>query len=321
MEANENRSARRRHSGGSPRGILVVDKPAGPTSHDIVAKLRRALGTRAIGHAGTLDPAATGVLVVAIGEATKLSPYLTAHDKTYLAAVSFGQATTTLDAEGEVTDEAPLPAAFATELESVARGEYVDGALARALDVERARTQQIPPAFSAIKQQGRPAHERARRGETVELAPREVAARSIEIIGVEENRLVVSLCVSKGYYVRSFARDLGQSLGLPSHLFSLRRTASGPFSVRDTIALSSSTEELFSAIIPLSEAACRALPSATLTSEGVERARHGKRLRLEDFLGPPPFERAAWLSPEGELIAVGEAGPEGGFYVRRGFRP
>lgn len=313
-------AAKGRAADESLHGVLIVDKPAGPTSHDIVAKLRRVLRTRAIGHAGTLDPAATGVLVVAVGEATKLTPYLTAHEKSYLATVSFGRATTTLDAEGEVTDEAPLPDLLASELSRITRGEAVQGALERALDHERARTTQIPPAFSAIKLKGRPVHERARSGEIVELAPRAVAARSIEIQGAEANQLMIRLHVSKGYYVRSFARDLGETLGVPAHLAALRRTASGPFSLENAIDPASSRETLLAAMIPLADAACRALPSARLSQAGVERARHGKRLGPDDFLSHPPSECSAWLSPEGTLVAIGgPEGEEGRLAVRRGF--
>lgn len=300
-------------------GILIVDKPEGPTSHDVVAQLRRALGTRAIGHAGTLDPAATGVLVIAVGEATKLTAYLTGQDKAYIATVSFGRATSTLDAQGEVTEEGPLPPAFRAELESVTRGNSASGLLGRALDAELARTEQIPPAFSAIKQQGRPVHERARNGEIVDLPPRPIEVRSLEVLGAEANRLTIGLCVSKGYYVRSFARDLGIHLDCPAHLASLRRTASGPFSLAEAVASSSPPEFLLSSLLPLPLAACRALPYAGLTEAGTQRARQGKRLRPDDFSASPPGQLAAWLSPAGALVAIGEPNEEGAFVVRRGF--
>lgn len=302
-------------------GVLVVDKPAGPTSHDIVARLRRTLRTRAIGHAGTLDPAATGVLVVAVGEATKLSPYLTAHDKAYIATVAFGQATTTLDAEGEVTETRPLPPERAAELQRVADGAAPSGALAEALAGELERREQVPPAFSAIKQQGRPVHERARQGEVVELAPRPVKVGAIEVLGATASTLTARIEVSKGYYVRSFARDLGARLGVPAHLTSLRRIQSGPFSLDEAVDPSSSEEALRAALIPLADAACRALPCARLSAEGEKRARQGKRIRSIDFLSPPPHdaELSAWLSEQGALVAIGVKRSEGEYAVQRGF--
>lgn len=304
-------------------GVLVVDKPAGPTSHDIVAKLRRTLRTRAIGHAGTLDPAATGVLVVAIGEATKLSPFLTAQDKAYLATVAFGQATTTLDAEGEVTESRPISPELAAELQRIADGAAPAGALAQALAGELERREQVPPAYSAIKQQGRPVHERARQGEQVVLAPRPVNVRSIEILGATASTLTVRIEVSKGFYVRSFARDLGERLGVPAHLASLRRTKSGPFLLDEAVDPSSSEEVLRAALIPLAEAACRALPYGRLGIEGEKRARQGKRIRRIDFLSPPPddAELSAWLSESGALVAVGVKRPNGEYAVQRGFVP
>src|SRR5580704_9189767 len=149
-------------------GVLVIDKPRGPTSHDVIARLRRALGVRAIGHAGTLDPMATGVLVVAVGAATKLVPWLTAHDKAYEATIALGVETDTLDAEGRETRRVPLDADLVEAL-AESRGPTIAPKLRAALEHERSRSEQVPPAFSAIQQGGVRAHERARRGEAVEL--------------------------------------------------------------------------------------------------------------------------------------------------------
>ncbi|MEZ4308272.1 MAG: hypothetical protein R3F14_09535 [Polyangiaceae bacterium] len=139
----------------APCGVLIADKPRGPTSHDVVAHVRRALRERRVGHAGTLDPMATGVLVVLVGEATKLSPYLTAADKRYVARISFGAATTTLDAEGEVTSQAPVPEELLAELRALGEAALAtDGRIAAALDEETARAWQVPPAYSAIQIDG-----------------------------------------------------------------------------------------------------------------------------------------------------------------------
>ena len=328
-------------------GVIVIDKPRGPTSHDVVAQLRRALGTRGVGHAGTLDPMASGVLVALVGEATKLGPYLTAHDKHYEARVVFGLATATLDAEGDATDEQPVPTALREALQILQANpdgsspdEAVLGWLTRiraALDAERARALQIPPAYSAIKVQGEKSYARARAGEQVELEPRPVSVSSIRARagsshfdapsgqqpapdgGQTVPSLDLTIEVSKGYYVRSLARDLGAALGLPAHLAGLRRTASGPFAIADAVRIDEGTERLREALRPLADVARAALPAAELHEMGAVRAGQGKRLTIEDFVVPPPGpEPSVWLDPSGKLVAVGE-GVEGLFQVRRGF--
>jgi tRNA pseudouridine55 synthase len=306
-------------------GVLVIDKPKGPTSHDVVARVRRTLGTRRVGHAGTLDPMASGVLVVLVGEGTKLAPFLTAHDKRYDARVVLGSATDTLDAEGTVTTEAPLPPWLVEEIEHLAGGSPAPR-IEAALAAERARALQTPPAFSAIKIAGQKSYDRARRGEEVELADRPVEVAHLEaraagpVDGGTRAFLDVSLAVSKGYYVRSLARDLGAALSVPAHLGALRRTQSGPFGLDRACPLSSDRTALAAAVVPLAAAAASSLSAAHLTAEGVLRASQGKRLGLSDFGDAPhdadaPF---AWLSPHGHLVAVGNR--EGDDYVvQRGF--
>lgn len=198
--------------------VLAVDKPVGPTSHDVVAWARRALGTRAIGHTGTLDPAASGVLVLTVGEATKLVPYLTLDDKEYDARLSLGVETDTLDAEGIEVERAPVP--------------EITLASARAA-TERfvGRSAQRAPIYSAIKRDGVALHERARRGEEVEAPVRDVEAHAITVTQLQGATLEVHLHVGKGYYVRSFARDFARALGTVGHLTALRRTRSGVFSL------------------------------------------------------------------------------------------
>lgn len=308
---------------GEVHGVLVVDKPRGPTSHDVVARMRRALGTRRVGHAGTLDPMASGVLVVLAGEATKLAPYLTAEDKRYVARVALGTGTDTLDAEGQVSETQPIPGWLREEiaaLEGDPAGLERAPRIAAALAAERERRAQVPPAHSAIKVGGQRSYALARAGQEVDLAARPVEVRALGLraaawsAGAPE--IEVELLVSKGYYVRSLGRDLGAHLGLPAHLTALRRTASGAFTIDRAARLTeerASGEALLRALIPLEQAAALGLPTARLTEEGAQRARQGKPMRLADFTEPPPVvageseAAAAWLGPDGQLVAVGRA--------------
>jgi tRNA pseudouridine55 synthase len=291
----------------SKSGVLVVHKPRGPTSHDIVAEARRVLGTRAIGHAGTLDPMASGVLVLLVGEATKLSAYLALDEKEYRATIAFGRATTTLDADGDPVEERAVPTNLLGGPE-----------LERALEAELGRTEQVPPVFSAISVDGARAHRRARRGETVELSPRTVRVRSIGLVSRDSRSVVVDLAVSKGYYVRSFARDLGERLGMPSHLSALERRTSGPYRIEEALGWPPVVPP---PLTPLLDAATRALPVVGLREDGVLRARQGKRLGPEHFETDPGGAPAvAWLGPGGALVAIGGPDGEGAFRVRRGFQ-
>lgn len=290
-------------------GVVVVDKPAGPTSRDVVQRVRRTLGVKSAGHAGTLDPMATGVLVVAVGEATKLVAYLTADSKRYRTTIRLGIETDTLDAEGEVTKRIPL----ATPLLRA----NIEGALER----EVGRKEQIPPAYSAISIDGERAYKAARRGETIHLPPRPVNVHSIQLIGVRSDPLEIDLEVhaDKGYYVRSLARDLSASLGTVGHLTMLRRIASGTFSVEHAAPLDAEVHALRKHLLSLEEAARRVLPVATLTDEGNLRALHGKALGVEHFSSPPTGDTPhAWMRVDGSLAAIG-AVAEDGLRVVRGF--
>ncbi len=306
-------------------GILVVDKPEGPTSHDVVARVRRILGTREVGHAGTLDPMATGVLVLAVGEATKLVPWLSASDKEYVTRVHLGVTTDTLDARGLETMRAPLPEPVLAALDALGAKGQVSDLLGAALDHERARTSQVPPAFSAVHVDGERAHVLARRGERVEIAPREVAVRSLVLLGgaaFPMPYLDLRVEVSKGYFVRSLARDLAERLGTVGHLLSLRRTRSGSFSLAEAVALGDRGQDLSRlppAVVPLPAAAARVLPVCRLTLAGVTAARHGQRVRLDD-IDPPRAEPSAWLDSDGTLVAIGEATEGQDGRVLRGFR-
>ncbi len=299
-------------------GVLIVDKPAGPTSHDVVQRLRRVLGERRIGHAGTLDPAATGVLVVLVGEATKLEPYFSGCDKAYVADVLLGRATDTLDLEGATVAEAEPSDALRDELQALERATSAPAPLVvAALDVERARLEQVPPSFSAIKVAGRRSHAEARAGRPPELPPRAVRVREVELASVqyvgERPVLTVRLDVTKGYYVRSFARDVGASLGLPAMLAGLRRTRSGPFDLSVATAPDLERAALVDRLIPIERAAASLLPMATLTVEGAVRARQGKRLRWGDDVTGTALEPGAHLGllgPEdAALIAIAVVEP------------
>jgi tRNA pseudouridine55 synthase len=305
-------------------GVVVVDKPSGPTSHDVVMRLRRILGTRRVGHAGTLDPMASGVLIALVGEGTKLGPYATAQDKEYRARVAFGRATSTLDALGETTAETAVPGWLHDEL-GLAAGGCLPGAsrLTEALTAELARTSQAPPAFSAIKVDGRKAYDLARAGRPIELAERSVEVHALDLIaaGGEEGGAFVELRVraAKGYYVRSLAHDLGEHLGVAAHLASLQRTASGPFTLADAVSLGDPAR-LRSAVLPLDEGARRCLAAATLTPLGAQRARMGQALDEACFVDPSTGDApTAWFDSAGRLCAIGQRGGDGFHRVRRGF--
>jgi tRNA pseudouridine55 synthase len=305
----------------SPSGVLVVDKPRGPTSHDVVTRLRRALGTREVGHAGTLDPMATGVLVVAVGEATKLVPWLVDRAKVYETTLALGVETDTLDAEGRETRRM-APGELLLGALARSRDGVVDPLLQTALDAERRRTEQVPPAYSAIRQDGVRAHTRARKGEEVELAPRAVQVTRIEgvVCSSEPPAISLTLEVSKGYYVRAFARDLASQLGTVAHLTALRRTRSGCFDIDEAIALESSPEELLEHMQPLAEVAARALPVARLTEEGARHARSGRAVPPGDIEAPGEGP-CAWMDPGGDLVAIGRIEEGGCGRVVRGFVP
>ncbi len=293
----------------SAHGVLIVDKPSGPTSHDVVGQARRVLSTRAVGHAGTLDPMASGVLLLLVGEATKLSSWLTLASKRYHTKVRLGVASDTLDAQGKLTQvDSRIP---------------TSEQLQTALRTERERTSQVPPSISAIKVDGKRAYALARAGHAPELAPRPVVVRRLELLSAGGQELELSLEVTKGYYVRSLARDLATSLGTVGHLTQLRRLASGPFRIEEAVPWPPSGDV---PLLSVSDAARRSLPLAVLNDEGQARAACGKRLDGTCFASPPPphpetpdaeTPPVAWYYAN-RLLALGRA--EGDlFRVVRGF--
>lgn len=291
---------------GAVHGVLVVDKPGGMTSHDVVGKARRTFGTRRIGHAGTLDPMATGVLVLLLGEATKLSSVLTTDRKSYVARVQFGVSTDSLDADGKMLKRVELKDDWLAHT-----------AIDAVLESERARRLQIPPQVSAIKVEGKRAYARAREGEAMDMAPRDVKVHALDLLQVGCTSVELSLTVSKGYYVRALARDIGSALGVPSHLSQLRRTQSGPFGLSSAHSLPFSGQE---SLLSIAEAARLCLPVLSVTEEGFVRLGQGKVLRTEDIIGPQPAQGpmpiAAFFGAR--LVALVESVDLSEFRVKRG---
>jgi tRNA pseudouridine55 synthase len=276
-------------------GVLVVDKPAGLTSHDVVAAVRRATGERRIGHTGTLDPLATGVLPLVCGRATRLARFFTASDKTYEATIRFGLATDTYDVTG-------------TEVRRT--GRVPDRAeLERAVAVLAAATTQVPPPFSAKKIAGQRAYELARRQVDVALTPVPIRVDHAEVQHAEGPWAVVRLSVSAGFYVRAFAHDLGELVGTGACLEALRRTRSGEFSLEDAIPLARIVErpaEARERLVAM-ERLLPGLPVVRVTAEGRHRVTHGQTLGPAHLRERPPAA-AGWVrlfDAEERLLALG----------------
>jgi tRNA pseudouridine55 synthase len=279
----------------APSGLVLVDKPAGMTSHDVVARIRRLAGTRKVGHAGTLDPMATGVLVVGIEKATRLLGHLTLADKEYRATIRLGQATSTDDAEGEITSAAG--AARVTQ----------DGIATAVADLT-GPIEQVPPGISAIKVGGQRAYKLTRDGQAPELAARPVTVHEFDITALVRPSdadgdildLEATVTCSSGTYVRALARDLGQALGTGGHLTKLRRTRSGSYRIEDARTLDELAGEF--TVTPLAEAAAAAFPRLDLTEPEAGRVAHGGRLPAATL--PTADGPAAVFGPDGSLIAL-----------------
>lgn len=276
-------------------GILALDKPLGPTSHDVVASVRRALGIRRVGHAGTLDPLATGLLLVLVGPATRLSPYLSNLPKRYEALVRFGVQTSTGDSEGEVVSEMPVPTT--TSDSNVAR------AILASMVGER---QHVPPAYSAVKLDGTPAYRLARKGKAPTLEPRTIRVFGAELIEIVDDPHVtwrVSYEVSKGTYMRTLAEELGAMAGTVAHLSALRRTATGRVSIDQAIALQAFLEHPSDdAFIPWKEVL--AMPIAVLDDESARQARNGRPLAIPSGLDIRDDDLVATSTGDGRLVGV-----------------
>ena len=276
---------------GLESGLVLVDKPAGLTSHAVVSRVRRLAGTRKVGHAGTLDPMATGVLVLGVNRATRLLGHLMLTEKGYDATIRLGASTTTDDAEGEVVATA-------------ATDHLTEAQVRDALAAFLGEIDQKPTAVSAIKVDGKRAYQRVREGEAVDLPARRVTIHDLEVLEVRASDVDVSVRCSSGTYVRAIARDLGAALGVGGHLVALRRTAVGPFDLSVAHTLEDLAEH--PSVLPIADAARATFPVVELDEEAAAHVRVGRAL---DLALPGPGEHALF-APDGTFLALYE--PSGG---------
>lgn len=273
-------------------GVLVVDKPVGMTSHDVVQAIRNGTGLRRAGHTGTLDPRASGVLVILVGPAVRLSEYVSASDKRYQAIIRLGSTTDTFDADGRFTRTDTPVNVTEEEFETV-------------LKTFEGEIEQTPPPYSAVKVQGRKAYDMARQGEEVDLAPRKIQVHHLEVLEWAPPEVVVDVHCSSGTYVRSLANDLGEKLGCGAYLVGLRRTKSGRFSLRDAVPLRKLQESFhagnwYQYLIPAAEA-LGDWPAVELSPDDVEGVRHGHRVKAAADATPGMVRG---VSTQGELVAL-----------------
>lgn len=280
-------------------GILNINKPRGMTSHDVVDRVRAVARQREVGHAGTLDPLATGVLLLCLGQATRLTEYLMDSPKEYRARIRLGIATDTDDAEGRVISEKPVDLDRAT--------------VEAALDRFRGRILQVPPMHSALKREGQPLYKLARRGVEVRREPRPVEIYRLDLMAWEPPELTLEVLCSPGTYIRALARDLGEALGCGAHLIGLVRLASGDFRLEDAVELDAVTPERLPDLLLPPDAALRRYPGLHLSQTEARAVLHGR-----DIPGPPPAgdhpPLARAYGPDGQLLAVLEYRPERGVW-------
>jgi tRNA pseudouridine55 synthase len=276
-------------------GILVIDKPKGMTSHDVVKAIRRAASERRVGHAGTLDPMATGVLVVCIGSATRMIEEIQALPKRYGAEVRLGQSTDSYDAEGKVVAESDPSGVTLAQIES-------------ALAAFRGRIEQVPPMFSALRHEGERLYDLARRGEEVSREPRRLQVDELRVTAYEPPFLTLEMQVAKGFYVRSLAHDLGQALGCGAHLSGLVRTAIGHFDLSEAErlprAVEAFVEKWWPAVLHPLDAAVLGLPALIVDADGEAHLRQGRQVPAADPGEAGP--RARVYGPDGRLIGLAE---------------
>jgi len=275
-------------------GVLVVDKPVGMTSHDVVQAVRNGTGIRRAGHTGTLDPRASGVLVILVGPAVRLSEFISATDKRYQSIIRMGSSTDTYDVEGKFTNQQETPV------------EVTEEEFSTVLKGFEGEIEQTPPQYSAVKVKGRKAYEMARKGQEVELEPRIIQVHHLEVLEWAPPEVVVDVHCSSGTYVRSLANDLGETLGTGAYLVGLRRTKSGRFTLRDAVPLRKlqeafQTGDWYQYLIPAAEA-LGDWEARELDPDEVEEVRHGHRVKAD-----PDTEldkRVRGISTQGELVAI-----------------
>jgi len=276
-------------------GILLVDKPTGPTSHGVVSATRKALGLKKVGHAGTLDPMASGLLTLGIGPGTKLLTYLVGADKRYLATIRLGQSSSTDDAEGELSEVAPTEV-----LDAISEEQIRSGLQAMVGEID-----QVPSSVSAIKVDGKRAYDLARAGEEVTLAARKITIYSIAVGEIRRDETVLDVQVdvhcSSGTYIRAIARDLGQKLGVGGHLTALRRTTVGPFDVEDALDVDDIAADK---LMSLADVARQVMPSVNVTAAQTVELGHGKTIFLEAPGGVGKDAPVAAVDPTGRLVAI-----------------
>ena len=284
-------------------GVLVIDKPAGPTSHDVVARIRRVLATKRIGHTGTLDPFATGVLPLVVGRATRLASFLSGEEKEYEAAVRFGLATETYDGTRLGGERVPAPAGL--------DAQAIEGALAEF----RGTFEQVPPPYSAKKIEGVAAYKLARKNQPVVLRPVRVTVSDLKLHSYEQGLARVRVRATAGFYVRSLAHDLGQRVGCGAHVESLRRTRAGAFALDVALPLAEAEaepERARASVVPLGRL-LPDMPAVTLTERGVWRATHGNDVGPGDVVRnvPPGVAtgRCRLLDGAGTLLGIAETRP------------
>jgi len=294
---------------GGIHGILLVDKPPGWTSHDVVARMRGVTGQRKIGHTGTLDPLATGLLVLCLGDATRLVEYMIGHDKRYEGELRLGQTTTTDDAEGTIVFDRAVPPLSDAELGAVAR-RFIGDILQR------------PPDFSAVKVAGQRAYAAARRGNALELAERPVSVHTLQLVRLEGPRLRIVVQCGSGTYIRSLARDIGEVLGCGAHLTALRRVSAGRFRVSDAytieeVAALAAAGQLPDCLWPADSGIEGARAAIVTTAHGREFAQGSSLQPAGAALGSPPPVRV--YDAAGSFLGVGEIVDGGALRARKVF--
>jgi tRNA pseudouridine55 synthase len=291
-------------------GILIIDKPAGITSHDVVARVRRVLQTRRVGHTGTLDPFATGVMVILVGRATRLAQFLDKDEKEYEAVVRFGFETDTGDVTGTPKD---LSAAGPAQAGPLDEGPHAAGISEKLASIDwpqvlsrfRGEIEQVPPMYSAKKVAGKKLYEHARKGEVLERTPLKVTISKLDLLGTDDDAIRIRVVCSAGTYIRTLAEDIGRAIDIGAHLSQLRRTRAGRFDITDAVTLDElgGMDDPSKQLLPMT-AAVEHLPELRLTAERIEKTRNGLSTRVETEAFAAG-EAVRMIDTDGALVAIG----------------